>query len=62
MKKGGLDAVCEVMERYEQKAAEEANVDAIKFMITTWNASKDQILQQYSENEYNEALKELSNE
>ena len=60
----GLDAVCEVMERYEQKAAKKAvtkaNVDAIKFMITTLNASKEQILQQYSEYEYNEALNELS--
>ena len=60
----GLDAVCEVMERYEQKAAEKAvtkaNVESIKFMITTLNASKEQILQQYSEYEYREALNELS--
>ena len=60
----GLDAVCEVMEKYEQKAAEraaiKANVDSIKFMITTWNATKEQILQQYSEYEYREALNELS--
>ena len=56
----GLDAVCEVMERYEQKAVTKANIDAIKFMITTLNASKEQILQQYSEYEYREALNELS--
>lgn len=56
----GLDAVCEVMEKYEQKAIAKANVDAIKFMITTLNASKEQILQQYSEYEYHEALNELS--
>lgn len=56
--------MCEVMERYEQKAAEKAvtkaNVESIKFMITTLNVSKEQILQQYSECEYNEALNELS--
>lgn len=56
----GLDAVCEVMERYEKKAVTKANIDAIKFMMTKWNASKDQILEQYSEDEYTEALKELS--
>lgn len=60
----GLDAVCEVMEKYEQKAAEKAvtkaNVESIKFMITTLNVSKEQILQQYSEYEYREALNELS--
>ena len=55
----GLDAVCEVMEKYEQKAVTKANVEAIKFMVTTLNASKEQILQQYSECEYNEALNEL---
>lgn len=52
--------MCEVMERYEQKAFTKANINAIKFMITTLNASKEQILQQYSEYEYNEALNELS--
>lgn len=44
----GLDAVCEVMERYEQKAAEKAiarsNVDSIKYMITTFGATEKQIL------------------
>lgn len=56
----GLDAVCEVMEKYEQKVVTKANVEAIKFMVTTLNASKEQILQQYSEYEYREALNELS--
>ena len=56
----GLDAVCEVMEKYEQKAVTKVNVEAIKFMVTTLNASKEQILQQYSEYEYREALNELS--
>ena len=46
--------MCEVMERYEQKAVTKANIDAIKFMITTLNASKEQILQQYSEYEYSQ--------
>lgn len=58
----GLNAVCEVMERYEQKAVTKANIDSIKFMIATLNASKEQIIQQYSEYEYNEALKKLSKE
>lgn len=52
------------MERYEQKAAEKAvtkaNVESIRFMITTLNVSKEQLLQQYSEYEYREALNELS--
>ena len=60
--------MCEVMEKYEQKAAEraakeaaiKANVESIKFMITTLNVSKEQLLQQYSEYEYREALNELS--
>ena len=56
----GLDAVCEVMEKYEQKAVTKANVESIKFMITTLNVSKEQLLQQYSEYEYREALNELS--
>ena len=56
----GLDAVCEVMEKYEQKVVTKANVEAIKFMVTTLNASKEQILQQYSEYEYREALDELA--
>ena len=57
---GGANAMCEVMEKYEQKAVTKANVEAIKFMVTTLNASKEQILQQYSEYEYREALNELS--
>lgn len=64
----GLDAVCEVMERYEQKAAEKAiarsNVDSIKYMITTFGATEKQILgnKNYSKKEYNTALKELADE
>jgi len=66
--KRGLDAVCEVMERYERKAAEKAiarsNVESIKYMITTFGATEDQVLgnKNYSKTEYNTALKELSEE
>ena len=60
---GGLQAVCEVMERYEKKAAEEANVQAnvraIKKMINDFNASKEIILKDYTEEEYNTALSEM---
>ena len=58
----------EVMERYEQKAAEKAiarsNVDSIKYMITTFGATEKQILgnKNYSKKEYNTALKELADE
>lgn len=64
--RGGLNAMCEVMEKYERQAAEkasnEANVKAIKYMITAFNASKEQILGKYSEEEYNLALRELEAE
>ena len=62
--KRGLDAVCEVMERYERKAIERSNVDSIKYMITTFGATEDQVLgnKNYSKTEYNTALKELSEE
>ena len=65
--RGGLNAMCDVMEKYERqaaakaaaKASNEANVKAIKYMITAFNASKEQILGKYSEEEYYLALKEL---
>lgn len=56
---GGLQAVCEVMERYEKKAAEEANIRAIKKMITDYSATKESILVDYTEDEYNAAVKEM---
>ena len=56
---GGLQAVCEVMEKYEKKAAEEANIRAIKKMIIDFNASKEIILKDYTEEEYNAALNEI---
>lgn len=60
--RGGLNAMCEVMEKYERKAVGEANVRAIKKMITNFNASKANILEDYSEEEYNLALRELEAE
>lgn len=55
--------MCEVMERYEKKAAEEANVQAniraIKKMITDYSATKESILEDYTEDEYNAAVKEM---
>ncbi|MCI7321724.1 MAG: hypothetical protein MR508_00200 [Lachnospiraceae bacterium] len=68
--RGGLNAMCDVMEKYERqaaakaaaKASNEANVKAIKYMITVFNASKANILEDYSEEEYNLALRELEAE
>lgn len=67
--KGGLDAVCDVMERYEEiaaekaakEAAEKANIKAVKNMIQ-FNISKNMILTKYSETEYEQAVKELEEE
>lgn len=64
--KGGLDAVCDVMERYEEiaaekaakEASEKANIKAIKNMIQ-FSISKSMILTKYSETEYEQAVKEL---
>ena len=76
--KGGLDAVCEVMERYEEiaakKAAKEAaekatkeasrkaNINAVKNMIKLFGATEEQILQIYTKEEYEQAVKELGEE
>ena len=57
---GGLQAVCEVMERYEKNAAEEANIKAIKKMINEYHATKESILEDYTEEEYSAALRELT--
>ena len=63
--KDGLDAVCDVMERYKEiaaeKAEEKANIKAIKNMIQ-FNISKSMILIKYSETEYEQAVKELEKE
>ena len=60
--KGGLDAVCDVMEKYEEIAVEKANIKAVKNMIKVFQATKQQILQIYSEKEYEQAVKELKEE
>ena len=65
---GGLEAVCEVMERYEKRAAEkaaqeanmQANVKAIKKMIREYSATKESILDDYTEEEYAIAIKEIA--
>ena len=65
---GGLQAVCEVMERYEKRAAEkaaqeanmQANVKAIKKMIREYSATKESILDDYTEEEYAIAIKEIA--
>lgn len=66
VEQGGLDAVCDVMERYEEiaaeKAEEKANIKAVKNMIKVFQATKQQILQIYSETEYEQAVKELEEE
>ena len=64
--KGGLDAVCDVMEKYEEiaaekEASEKANIKAIKNMIQ-FSISKSMILTKYSETEYEQAVKELEEE
>lgn len=64
---GGLNAVCEVMERYEKiaaekaakEAAEKANIRAIITMIE-FNISKDDILTRYSKDEYNQAMEVIN--
>ena len=63
--KDGLDAVCDVMKKYEEiaakEASEKANIKAIKNMIQ-FSISKSMILTKYSETEYEQAVKELEEE
>ena len=62
--------MCDVMERYEEiaaekaakEASEKANIKAVKNMIKVFQATKQQILQIYSETEYEQAVKELKEE
>lgn len=64
--KDGLDAVCDVMKKYEEiaakEASEKANIKAVKSMIKVFQATNQQILQIYSETEYEQAVKELEKE
>ena len=58
------------MEKYEEiaaekaakEASEKANIKAVKNMIKVFQATKQQILQIYSEKEYEQAVKELKEE
>ena len=56
--KGGLDIMCEVMQKYEQIAAKKARIEAIQNMIDL-GLSKDKILTKYSREEYEEAKQRL---
>uniref|UniRef100_UPI0040572EC0 hypothetical protein n=1 Tax=Acetatifactor sp. TaxID=1872090 RepID=UPI0040572EC0 len=56
---GGLNAVCEVMEKYENMAVKKDHIEKIKKMLRK-GYSKDDILElDYTEEEYAEAEKEL---
>ena len=67
---GGVNAMCEVMEKYSKEAAEKAaekatkkaNITAIKNMIIRFHATKEVILEDYTESEYNTAIAELQSE
>ncbi len=63
---GGVNAMCEVMEKYSKEAAEKAtkkaNIAAIKTMIIRFHATKEVILEDYTESEYNTAIAELQSE
>ena len=52
----------ETEEKTEEKAEEKANIKAVKNMIKVFQATKQQILQIYSETEYEQAVKELEEE
>ena len=72
---GGVNAVCEVMRKYSEEVAEkayqqgeeagkeighrQANIAAIKKMIIRFHATKEVILEDYTESEYNTAIAEL---
>ena len=67
---GGVNAMCEVMEQYSKKAYKQgeeagqrqANIAAIKNMIIRFQATKEVILEEYTESEYNTAIAELQSE
>ena len=71
---GGVNAVCEIMRKYSEEVAEkayqqgeeagqrQANIAAIKNMINRFHATKEVILEDYTESEYNTAIAELQSE
>ena len=70
-KEGGVNAVCEIMRKYSDEAYKQgeeagkeigqrqANITAIKNMIIRFHATKEVILEDYTESEYNTAIAEL---
>ena len=72
---GGVNAVCEIMRKYSEEVAEkayqqgeeagkeigqrQATIAAIKNMIIRFRATKEVILEDYTESEYNTAIAEL---
>ena len=71
---GGVNAVCEIMKKYSDEAYKQgeeagkeigqrqANIAAIKNMIIRFRATKEVILEDYTESEYNTAIAELQSE
>ena len=75
---GGVNAVCEIMRKYSDEAYKQgeeagkeigkeigqrqANIAAIKNMIIRFQATKEIILEDYTESEYNTAIAELESE
>ena len=75
---GGVNAVCEIMRKYSEEVAEkayqqgeeagkeigqrQANIAAIKNMIIRFQATKEVILEDYTESEYNTTIAELQSE
>lgn len=62
-KEGGLTAMCDVMEKYEKiaadKATAEANQKAIRILLNL-GATKDQILSEYTEEEYENVINDIA--
>ena len=72
---GGVNAVCEIMRKYSDEAYKQgeeagkeigkeigqrqANITAIKNMIIRFHATKEVILEDYTESEYNTAIAEI---
>ena len=72
---GGVNEVCEIMRKYSDEAYKQgeeagkeigkeigqrqANITAIKNMIIRFHATKEVILEDYTESEYNTAIAEL---
>ena len=66
--------MCEIMRKYSEEVAEkayqqgeeagqrQANIAAIKNMIIRFRATKEVILEDYTESEYNTAIAELASE